>query len=93
MKIEMHKIYEVKEPYYALILAKNEKELREIYKKNVTDSEPMKDFEVKTTEQAAAICQESYEDYVDLCASRGSEYKTVDNYLGNPVILIDGSLI
>lgn len=88
----MSKYFEVTEPHYALIIAENEKELTDIYCEKVTDNEPIQSFQILNAEKAAIVCQEAYEHYVDVCLSKGMKYLSVDNYLGNPVILIDGSL-
>lgn len=89
----MSKFYEVTEPYYALIKAEDEKEMKHFYQDGIAIIGD--DFKFKEIEFNKALEEvtDSFINYVALCDEIGESHAPIGEYLGENILLIDGSLI
>ncbi|EGO6069886.1 hypothetical protein [Enterococcus faecalis] len=91
------KFYEIKEPYFALIVAENEKQCLKLYKDIVCDVEDEKEFfdDMKTIDKYEAfkmLAKSRIEDGGELGAEEA--FNQLENLEENgEVLLIDGGLI
>ncbi|ROZ26160.1 hypothetical protein EGX33_14480 [Enterococcus faecalis] len=91
------KFYEIKEPYFALIVAENEKQCLKLYKNIVCDVEDEKEFldDMKTIDKYEAfkmLAKSRIEDGGELGAEEA--FNQLENLEENgEVLLIDGSLL
>ncbi|EOB2800070.1 hypothetical protein ACIL4F_002633 [Enterococcus faecalis] len=91
------KFYEIKEPYFALIVAENEKQCLKLYKDIVCEVEDEKEFfdDIKTIDKYEAfkmLAKSRIEDGGELGAEEA--FNQLENLEENgEVLLIDGSLI
>ncbi|MBO1135291.1 hypothetical protein [Enterococcus faecalis] len=91
------KFYEIKEPYFALIAAKDEKQCLELYKDIVCEVEDEKEFfeEMKTIDKYEAFKMLA-KSHIEAGGELGAEeaFNQLENLEANgEVLLIDGSLI
>ena len=91
------KFYEIKEPYFALIVAENEKQCLKLYKDIVCEVEDEKEFfdDIKTIDKYEAfkmLAKSRIEDGGELGAEEA--FNQLENLEENgEVLLIDGSLL
>lgn len=84
------KYYEVKDPYYALIHAKDEKQAIELYNEIVCEVEDNDDIEIHRISKLKALI-----DYIKSCLIEKSTIKeSIEYYLctRNSVVLVDRTL-